>query len=126
MKKAKYIKSREEHYKISDFFAEKDKFTKAVFPNLIISVFYSTAMAIRHQFQLMKPENLTGPSSLLSTQRIPDLNREFTHMRSPSFDASFFNMTVLQEDPASVHKRAQSYAMFPKLPSMRDFTKDGV
>ena len=75
---------------------------------------------------IMKPENLTGPSSLLSTQRIPDLNREFTHMRSPSFDASFFNMTVLQEDPASVHKRAQSYAMFPKLPSMRDFTKDGV
>ena len=75
---------------------------------------------------IMKPENLTGPSSLLSIQKIPDPNREFTHMRSPSVDAAFFNMTVLQEDPASIHKRTQSYAMFPKLPSVRDFTMDAA
>jgi len=72
---------------------------------------------------IMKPENLTGPSSLLSIQKIPDLNREFTHMRVSSVDASFFSMTVLQEElAASGHRRSNTHSMFPRLPSIRNFS----
>ena len=35
---------------------------------------------------IMKPENLTGPSSFISAKKIPDLNREFTHARVASVD----------------------------------------
>lgn len=74
---------------------------------------------------IMKPENLTGPSSLLSIDKFPDLNREYTHMRVSSVDASFFSMTVLQEElAASGHRRAHTHSMFPKLPSIRNFSHD--
>jgi aspartate ammonia-lyase len=60
---------------------------------------------------IMKPENLTGPSSLFSQKKIPEMNREHTHMRVSSVDASFFNMTVLQGDnevTPPVHRRSRT------------------
>jgi aspartate ammonia-lyase len=83
---------------------------------------------------IMKPENLTGPSSLLSSssssqqqtqQQQPqkrrvslfDGNRSLTHMSESSGDASYFN-TVLDEDAANVssrHGRPKSSASFPSL-----------
>lgn len=66
---------------------------------------------------IMKPENLTGPSSLFSQKKIPEMNREHTHLRVSSVDASFFNMTVLQgldEDDLvrPVHRRSSTSSAF--------------
>jgi len=54
--------------------------------------------------EIMKPKNLTGPSSLMSRDKIPQLAKAFsyTHLRATSVDASFFNLPVLHpEDGAS-------------------------
>ncbi|GKY96512.1 hypothetical protein MPSEU_000610800 [Mayamaea pseudoterrestris] len=66
---------------------------------------------------IMKPENLTGPSSLFNQKKIPEMSREHTHMRVSSMDASFFNMTLLQGDaalPRPVHRRSQTSGAFSK------------
>jgi aspartate ammonia-lyase len=60
---------------------------------------------------IMKPENLTGPSSLMSQKKIPDLDKSFTHLRVSSVDASFFNMTVLHDEDNDFlpgHKRSHT------------------
>lgn len=62
---------------------------------------------------IMKPENLTGPSSLLSQINIPDLNKGHTHLRVSSADASCFNMTVLQRgDTPKGHMRNRTHSAF--------------
>jgi len=72
---------------------------------------------------IMKPENLTGPSSLFSRKKAPEMNRGHTHMRVSSMDASFFNMTILDgngngagghDEPKRVHKRANTHTAFFK------------
>lgn len=73
---------------------------------------------------IMKPENLTGPSSLLSQANIPDLNKSFTHMRVTSVDASFFSMTLLAPEEGSPgrkrsHTRGHS-AFFNGLDKISD------
>ena len=72
--------------------------------------------------EILKPENLTGPMSLLNPARsTAGMNREMSHMRVSSVDASFFNMNVLEESdgmppsPRSGHRRLHSAA--PKFPS---------
>jgi aspartate ammonia-lyase len=64
---------------------------------------------------IMQPKNLTGPSSLLSHENIPDMNKSFTHLRTSSVDASFFSMTLLEPDPTSpTHQRSlTALANFP-------------
>jgi Lyase/Fumarase C C-terminus len=92
---------------------------------------------------IMKPENLTGPSSLLSSgsssssssrghpplhnnsdrrASLFDGNRSLTHLCESSVDASFFNTTVLDEDLATAgetsgigHQGRRSSASFPSL-----------
>ena len=61
---------------------------------------------------IMEPQNLTGPSSLISEKSIPDLDRSYTHMRSSSVDASFFNMTVLKKQPSMRHQRSNTHSAF--------------
>jgi hypothetical protein len=67
--------------------------------------------------EIMKVENLTGPSRLLKGDRpsMVDMNRSLTHTRITSVDATFFNNLILQEDgsappmtPAS-HRRIRSF-----------------
>jgi len=55
--------------------------------------------------EIMKVENLTGPSTLLKrngghkpTRSMADMNRMLTHTKGPSMDASFFKNVILQED----------------------------
>ena len=70
--------------------------------------------------EIMKVENLTGPSALMKKSKVPSLaemNRSFTHMRVSSVDASFFNNVVLQESGSAVnlatpgqHRRVRSTA----------------
>ena len=68
--------------------------------------------------EIMKVENLTGPSTLLKGggPSMVELNRSLTHTRVSSVDATFFNNVILQEDntsappltPAS-HRRIRSF-----------------
>jgi hypothetical protein len=61
--------------------------------------------------EIMKPENLTGPSSLFNQKKVKNMNREYTHMRVSSMDASFFNMTILQpspDDSGRAHRRSHT------------------
>jgi hypothetical protein len=71
--------------------------------------------------EIMKVENLTGPSSLMRKNKAPSLaemNRSLTHMRVSSVDASFFNNVVLQESGSAAnlamtpahHRRVRSTA----------------
>jgi argininosuccinate lyase len=68
--------------------------------------------------EIMKVENLTGPTSLMKKNptSMVEMNRSLTHMRVTSVDASFFNNVVLQEDGAVTpmltpsHRRVRSHA----------------
>ena len=83
--------------------------------------------------EIMKVENLTGPSSLMkrNVASMAEMNRSFTHMRVSSVDASFFNNVVLHDDNSPIanpltpggHRRRHTHAEHfipPSLPSMGD------
>jgi hypothetical protein len=75
---------------------------------------------------IMKPENLTGPSSLMSEHNIPDMDKSHTHMRVSSVDASFFNMNLLEDEVGPVlHKRSNTHSAFNMAVLLEDAIMTG-